>query len=31
MGLEPSAVYAELQAREGRSGLDEKASRAVKP
>ncbi len=31
MGIEPSAVYAELQAREGRSGLDEKASRAVKP
>jgi phosphoribosyl-ATP pyrophosphohydrolase len=31
MGLEPSAVYAELEAREGRSGLDEKAARTVKP
>ncbi|HEX7776656.1 MAG TPA: phosphoribosyl-ATP diphosphatase [Parvibaculum sp.] len=30
LGLEPSAVYAELAAREGRSGLDEKASRTVK-
>lgn len=31
MGIEPSAVYAELQAREGRSGIEEKASRTVKP
>jgi hypothetical protein len=31
MGVEPASVYAELQAREGRSGIEEKASRAVKP
>jgi len=28
-GVEPSAVYAELERREGRSGIDEKASRGA--
>jgi phosphoribosyl-ATP pyrophosphohydrolase len=29
-GIEPDDVYAALKAREGRSGLDEKASRKIK-
>lgn len=29
-GIEPADVYAALKAREGRSGLDEKASRKIK-
>ena len=29
-GIEPADVYAALQAREGQSGLDEKASRKIK-
>jgi phosphoribosyl-ATP pyrophosphohydrolase len=28
LGLDPADVYAELERREGRSGLDEKAARA---
>lgn len=28
LGIEPADVYAELERREGRSGLDEKAARA---
>jgi phosphoribosyl-ATP pyrophosphohydrolase len=30
-GIEPADVYAALKAREGQSGLDEKASRKIKP
>jgi phosphoribosyl-ATP pyrophosphohydrolase len=30
-GVEPAAVWAELQRREGVSGLDEKAARTAKP